>query len=83
MPSILFFGKLREAAGGPSRQLALPPDIRTGNDLRRWLGAQDALLGAALSGCGVIIVADQTIVSPEADISGAIEIAFLPPLSGG
>jgi len=83
MARILFFGKLREAAGGAERLIDLPAHVATGCDLIAFLGAQDESLREALSGPAVRIVADDAVVSRNARISGAREVAFLPPVSGG
>lgn len=80
---IIFFGRLREAAGRPALDMELPPDVRSGADLVKLLAARDPAVGAALSHPSVKIVVDQAIGSAATDISNAREIAFLPPYSGG
>lgn len=83
MVRILFFGRLREAAGLGERQVDLPPGVMTGADLIGLLGAGDDRLRAALEAPAVKIVADDAVVPRAAKITGAREIAFLPPVSGG
>ena len=84
MTRILFFGRLRDAAGGRERMVALPDDVGTVADLRDWLARNDAALGSAISARGIHVVVDQVICNKDAqDVRAAAEIAFLPPLSGG
>jgi molybdopterin synthase sulfur carrier subunit len=80
---ILFLGKLRDAAGEGERTHALPPSVRTTDDLIAWLAVNNAALREALSEPSVKIVADHEIVARNAVIQGAREVAFLPPVSGG
>lgn len=83
MTRILFLGKLRDAAGEGEQTRALPPSVRTTEDLIGWLAVNNAALRAALSEPSVKIVADHEVVARSAVIQGAREIAFLPPVSGG
>ena len=83
MTRLLFFGAVRDAAGLAEREIALPSTVSTIHALRAWLSADDAILGAALAAPGVQVAVDQEIVRAEASISGAAEIAFMSPMSGG
>ncbi|WP_129791665.1 MoaD/ThiS family protein [Sphingosinicella sp. CPCC 101087] len=79
---ILFFGRLSERLGR-EMEIDLPADVRNVADLRRLLAglrpeAQSDFLGPSLRAC----VGD-SIVGDDAPVSGASEIAFFPPLSGG
>lgn len=84
MTRLLFFGRLRDVAGGGERVVHMPGDISTVADLRAWLASEDAELGAALQARGIHVVVDRTICTRDAEcVRGAEEIAFMPPLSGG
>ncbi len=80
---ILFFGKLRDTAGGATREADLPGEITDGAALIDWLCADDEALRAALAGVGVRLSVDQTIISVDTPFNNPKEIAFLPPFSGG
>ena len=79
MARVLLFGPLRDLAGWRERQ------IETGSlhELRAFLAAEDADLGAALGGKGVQVAVDQAVVRGDAALYAASEVAFLPPMSGG
>ena len=79
MARVLLFGPLRDLAGWRERQI---PSASLA-DLRSFLAAEDADLGAALAGPGVKAAVDQAIVLGDAPLAPASEVAFLPPMSGG
>jgi molybdopterin synthase sulfur carrier subunit len=79
MSRVLLFGRLADLAGWRERQI----DAASLDILRSKLAEEDAALGAALSGPGVQAAIDQTLVRGDAMLSGASEVAFLPPMSGG
>lgn len=83
MTRILFFGRLRDAAGASEMACELPASLRTVADVRAWIGARDPELGAVLGAPGVRIAVDQVFAADDAPASGAAEIAFMSPLSGG
>ncbi len=83
MLRVLFFGSLRDAAGGAELSVAPPPDIATIAALRSWLAGRDAKLGEALTAPGVRMARDQHFCGDDAPLAGATEIAFMSPLSGG
>ncbi|MBL8542596.1 MAG: MoaD/ThiS family protein [Hyphomonadaceae bacterium] len=84
MTKILFFGRLRDAAGLAELSCCLPQSLRTVAEVRQWLGARDPNLGQALAAPGVRVAVDQTFcASEQACAAGAQEIAFMSPLSGG
>lgn len=80
---LLFFGALRDAAGGSTRDATLPRGVDTIGSLRSWLGAEDPLLAAALAAPGVLFAVDQKMASEDASVVGAGEVAFMSPMSGG
>ena len=79
MARVLLFGPLRDLAGWREREVAAASLA----ELRSFLTAEDADLGAALSGKGVQIAVDQAIVRGEVALTAGSEVAFLPPMSGG
>jgi molybdopterin synthase sulfur carrier subunit len=79
MSRVLLFGRLADLAGWRERHI----DAASLDILRSKLAEEDAALGAALSGPGVQAAVDQTLVRGDAMLSGASEVAFLPPMSGG
>ena len=66
---VLFFGRLREAAGCAELNCTPPAQVQTVGALRAWLAQRDAL--------------DQSFCSLDTVIADASEIAFMSPLSGG
>ncbi len=83
MARILFFGKLADAAGGRSRDLALGEGSKTVSDLIETLGAGEAPLAEALNEKSVRFIVNEMVAGRDAAISDEDEIAFLPPVSGG
>ena len=79
MARVLLFGPLRDLAGWREREVA----AASLSELRSFLAAEDADLGAALGGKGVQIAVDQAIVRGEVALTAKSEVAFLPPMSGG
>lgn len=84
MTTILFFGRLRDIAGCSRLAASLPAGVDTVADVRAWLALRDPVLGEALQAPGVRVAVDQTFCLADTDAaSGAREIAFMSPLSGG
>ncbi len=83
MARLLFFGKLRDVAGGRAREIILPDSIATVPELIAMLEATDPILAGALRDRSVRIVVNEQITSSDGEIGNQDEIAFLPPVSGG
>lgn len=84
MARILYFGKLRDAAGRVGDDAPLPETITTAGELIAWIGVREPELAAALSAPTVRVAIDREIApGPNARVAGAGEIAFMPPMSGG
>jgi len=79
MARVLLFGPLRDLAGWREREV----DAASIAELRSFLTAEDADLGAALVGKGVQVAVDQAVVRGEVALTARSEVAFLPPMSGG
>jgi molybdopterin synthase sulfur carrier subunit len=77
---VLLFGRLSDVAGWREREIAEPRSIGA---LRTLLASEDAALGEALAGPGVLVALDQALVRGDADISPGAEVAFMSPMSGG
>jgi molybdopterin synthase sulfur carrier subunit len=81
MVRVLLFGRLRDVAGWRERTWADPPPSLS--VLRARMSALDPVLGEALAGRGVQVSVDKVIVRGDVALTSGMEIAFLPPMSGG
>lgn len=80
MIKVSLFGSLAEAIG---RQVELPAPGSTVGDVRRRLIELYPAAAASLSRPAVRACVEDRIVDDGHELSGAAELAFLPPLSGG
>ena len=81
---LLYFAWVRERIGKAEEELAPPVDVKTVADLIRWLGGRGEEYAHAFEKPKVIRAAiDKSHVRPDTAISGAREIAFFPPMTGG
>jgi molybdopterin synthase sulfur carrier subunit len=81
MTRVLLFGRLVDVAGWRERTLEDPPATLSG--LKALLAAADPALGEALAGAGVQACIDKALVRGDPRLDRAMEVAFLPPMSGG
>jgi molybdopterin synthase sulfur carrier subunit len=81
MVGVLLFGRLRDVAGW--RERSFEPTPATVSALIAMLTAEDPALGEALAGKGVRFSIDKALGSGDLALEGGMEIAFLPPMSGG
>jgi molybdopterin synthase sulfur carrier subunit len=80
----LYFAWVRERIGKAEEELAPPPDIATVGDMIAWLKTRGEEYAYAFENSRSIRAAiDRTHVKHDAPISGAREIAFFPPMTGG
>lgn len=81
--AVLLFGRLKDAFGASS--IAMPEGVGTAAELRAMLAAENPDLAETILAKTVRIAVNQEMVTDEAGtrITGADEIALLPPLSGG
>jgi sulfur-carrier protein len=78
---VLLFGRLSDIAGW--RERAFDPPPLTLMALKALIAAEDSALGAALDGRGVQAAVDMAIVRGDVALGAGVEVAFLPPMSGG
>jgi molybdopterin synthase sulfur carrier subunit len=81
---VLYFAWLRERIGFGEEEISPPAGVSTVGELMAWLAARDETFAYAFENPKLIRAAvDQMHVKPTAPISGAAEIAFFPPMTGG
>ena len=81
---ILYFAWLRQRIGRAEEQVELPPQVDTIAKLIEWLKARDETYLSAFADLRVVRAAiNQTVVPLDAPLTGAREIAFFPPVTGG
>ena len=79
-----YFAWVRERIGKAEENVEPPAEVRTVDDLIGWLSRRGDGYAYAFETPRVIRAAiDHTHVKPDAMISGAREIAFFPPMTGG
>jgi molybdopterin synthase sulfur carrier subunit len=77
---VLYFAWVRERIGKAEEEVMPPEHVTTVADLISWLSQRGEEYAYAFEKPKIIRAA---IVKPEAVISGAHEIAFFPPMTGG
>ena len=82
--SILYFASVREAVGLADERREMPGAVQTVGELVDWLASLEPRYAAAFAQrqklrCAV----DQVVVSFDARLDGASEVAFFPPVTGG
>ena len=81
---VKYFAWVRERIGIDEEMVEPPATVRTVDDLISWLSQRGETYAYAFEKPKVIRAAiDHTHVKPDAVISGAREIAFFPPMTGG
>jgi molybdopterin synthase sulfur carrier subunit len=81
---VKYFAWVRERIGKAEEIIEPPGSVRTIDDLIKWLSGRDDTYAYAFEKPRVIRAAiDHTHVKSDAAISGAREIAFFPPMTGG
>ena len=81
---IKYFAWVRERIGKGEETIEPPPGVTTVEELIAWLAARGETYAHAFEKPRVIRAAiDQAHVKQDARISGAREIAFFPPMTGG
>lgn len=81
---LVYFASVREAVGLSSEQRDVPEDIRTVGDLVAWLAGQsEEHAGALTQQSRLRFALDQNMVSVDAVLGNAQELAIFPPVTGG
>jgi len=80
---LLYFAHLRERAGTAQETIKLPPHVKTGRHLLKWLSEQRPELAEILANGKVRLALDQELASLDSEIGTAGEIALFPPMTGG
>ena len=81
MARVLLFGRLADIAGWRERRVdPLPARLSA---LKALIAADDPRLAEALAAPGVQAAVDKTLVREDMALAAGMEIAFLPPMSGG
>ena len=81
---ILYFARLRQIIGRGSDEVEVPPSVSTVSELMDFLSLRDDGLAAVFADRRTIKAAvDQTHAQFDAAITGAREVAFFPPVTGG
>jgi sulfur-carrier protein len=81
---ILYFAWVREKTGKAEEIVDVPAGVGTVAELVVWLKGLGPEYAEAFARADVIRAAiDRTHVKPSASLSGAREIAFFPPVTGG
>jgi molybdopterin synthase sulfur carrier subunit len=84
MTRLLYFAWVREKIGMAEEEVALPESVATVGDLVDWLRGRGANYADAFASRETVRAAiDRRHARPDADIAGAREIAFFPPVTGG
>jgi molybdopterin synthase sulfur carrier subunit len=81
---VKYFAWMKRTVGVAEEEVAPPAEVRTVADLVTWLrsrsaGHAEALAAGAAFGAAV----DQRTAPFDTPISGAREVAFFPPFTGG
>jgi molybdopterin synthase sulfur carrier subunit len=81
---LVYFAWVRERIGRPDEEIDPPAEVRTVADLAGWLATRGEGYAHAFENPAVVRAAiDRTHAKPDAPITGAREIAFFPPMTGG
>ncbi|MCJ2086835.1 molybdopterin converting factor subunit 1 [Methylobacterium sp. E-005] len=81
---LVYFAWVRERIGRPEEELTPPAAVATVADLVTWLRGRGEEYIHAFENPGVVRAAiDRVHAKPDATITGAREIAFFPPMTGG
>ena len=82
--NVLYFAWVKEKVGLGEERVEPPADVVTVADLMAWLAKRSAGHASAFTERRMIKAAvDQTHVDLASPITGAKEVAFFPPVTGG
>jgi molybdopterin synthase sulfur carrier subunit len=81
---VRYFAWVRERVGQAEEDIDLPPGVENVADLIGWLSQRDEGYAAAFAEPTVIRAAlDREHVEHDTVLTGAREVAFFPPMTGG
>ncbi|OSQ48832.1 molybdopterin converting factor subunit 1 [Thalassospira alkalitolerans] len=81
---LVYFSWVKDRIGLSEEDVDVPATVKTVADLLAWLPGRGANFADALSDPTIIRVAvDQEYAQADREITGAIEIALFPPVTGG
>jgi len=81
---LIYFAWLRERIGVPEEVVELPSDVKTVEELMKWLAGRSEAHAHAFENPRIVRAAiDRRHVKPAASLEGAGEVAFFPPMTGG
>ena len=81
---VRYFAWVRERVGHAEEDIELPAGVENVADLIGWLSQRDEGYAAAFSEPRVIRAAlDREHVEHDTALTGAREVAFFPPMTGG
>jgi molybdopterin synthase sulfur carrier subunit len=81
---ILYFARLRQIIGRGQDDIDVPADVKTVSALVDYLKGRDEGIAAAFADLRTLKVAiNQSHSSLDASLTGATEVAFFPPVTGG
>ncbi|ODT49610.1 MoaD/ThiS family protein [Devosia sp. 63-57] len=81
---ILYFAWLRERLNRASDEVDPPPEVVTLADLVTWLRQNDEALDMAMENPAIFKLSIDAHIRPwDTPITGAREVAILPPMTGG
>jgi molybdopterin synthase sulfur carrier subunit len=81
---VRYFAWVRERVGHAEDDIDLPASVANVSDLIAWLSKRDEGYAAAFAEPSVIRAAlDHEHVEHDTALSGAREVAFFPPMTGG
>ncbi len=84
MTKVLYFARLRQIVGRAEEDISIPSDVTTVGELIDFLKDRDEGAAHAFADLRIVRAAvDQSHVQLDAPITGAREIAFFPPVTGG
>ncbi len=82
--TVRYFAWVREKVGRAEETLDVPASVGTVAELVHWLKSRGAEYEAAFQRADVVRAAvDRVHVKPAHAITGAREVAFFPPVTGG
>lgn len=82
MTKLLYFGRLSDITGATEETLSLPQDVSTAGELRAYLDLRFEAGGALLEPT-IRIAVNNELCFDDTSLTGAEEIAFMPPVGGG